>query len=332
MAPVLALLAHTGAPLEPHDAWGAWNLHPLVTLPLAAVVAAYLLGWRTGPDTPARRAAFAAGMATLTIALVSPLDAMAGTLVSAHMVQHVLLVLVAAPLLAVSAAGAAVLRGTPAAVRDGARVLRRGVGLDRRRLAQLRSPMGRWLAYVVTLWVWHASVVYGAAVENDLVHALQHATFLGTAFLVWSVILGPTRVRVSRGVALLAVFTLGLQGIFLSVLLTFATTPWYADHLSPPAGWGLDPLTDQQLAGVLMWVPAGFFHTGVALYLLVSWLRETDQRSASVHQPEAGRRQGTVPERQLDHELGEMRREAVLGDEDGSTPGVVAGPLHDEQR
>ena len=273
---MLRLLAHAGQGLEPHDVWTAWTFDPLAVLLLGGSAWAYRRGWRDGTDTALRRAAFWGALAAVAVALVSPVDAMSGVLVSAHMVQHVLLILVAAPLLAVSAPGGALLRGTPRAVRGASRVTRRAVGLDAARLRQLRSPVARWLLYVVTLWLWHASVVYGAAVENAALHALEHATFLASAFLVWSAILGPARVRVTRGLGLLGVFTLGLQGIFLSVLLTFAREPYYADHLVPPAAWGITPLEDQQLAGVLMWIPAGFVHTGIALFLLVSWLREFD--------------------------------------------------------
>lgn len=270
------LLAHAGRSLEPHDVWTAWTFDPLVVAVLAAAAVAYRRGWREGPDTPSRRTAFWCGLVAVAVALVSPVDAMSGVLVSAHMVQHVLLILVAAPLLAVSAPGGALLRGTPPGVRDAVRSGRRTVGMDVARLQRLRSPIGRWLLYVITLWVWHASVVYGLAVESAPVHALEHATFFASAFLVWSAILGPARVRVGRGLALLGVFTLGLQGIFLSVLLTFARAPYYAEYLPAPDAWGLDPLADQQLAGVLMWIPAGFIHTGVALFLLVSWLREQE--------------------------------------------------------
>jgi putative membrane protein len=283
---MVSLLAHAEQALEPHDVWTAWTFDPVVLLVLAAAAVAYRRGWREGPDTPARRMGFWGAIAAITVALMSPLDAMSGVLVSAHMVQHVLLVLVAAPLLALSAPVPALLRGTPLAVRGGARTARRAAGLNTARLQRLRSPVGRWLLYVVTLWLWHASVVYGAAVEHALVHALEHATFLASAALVWSAILGPARVRVSRGLGLLGVFALGLQGIFLSVLLTFARQPYYAEYLSPPAAWGLDPLTDQQLAGVLMWIPAGLIHTGVALYLLVSWLREHDQADDLVPAPQ----------------------------------------------
>jgi putative membrane protein len=282
------IIAHAGQPLQPHDAWWAWNLDPFTIVPLGAVVAAYVLGARPGPDTRGRRAAFAGGVVALLLALVSPVEALAGTLVSAHMVQHVLLVLVAAPLMAASAPGSAILRGLPALGRDAGRRVRRGAGLGPRRLRLLRAPAGRWLLYVVTLWIWHASVLYGAAVENELVHVLEHALFFGTGFLVWSAILGPTRVRVSRGVGLLAVFTLGLQGTLLSVLLTFAPRPWYAEYLRPPPGWGLDALSDQQLAGVIMWVPAGFIHAGIALWLLADWLRLSDPQLGTRAQPTSG--------------------------------------------
>lgn len=271
------LLATAGDALRPDEVWRAWNVDPFVFVTLALLGVLYFVGRRTGVDTPARTLAFSGAFAALFLALVSPIEAMSDTLVSAHMVQHVLLILVAAPLLALSAPGGALLRGTPPAVVHTTRVVRRAVGLTPARLQRLRSPMARWLLYVVTLWFWHASVVYGAAVENDLVHLLEHATFLGTAFLVWSALIGPPRVRVSRGLGMLAVFTLGLQSIFLSVLLTFSQKPWYAEYLSPPDEWGLDPLTDQQLAGVLMWVPAGFVHAGIALWLFVTWLRENDE-------------------------------------------------------
>lgn len=280
------LLAHAGQSLEPHDVWTAWTLDPLVLLLLAGTALAYRRGWRHGPDTPLRRAALWGGLAALVAALVSPIDAMSGVLVSAHMVQHVLLILVAAPLLAVSAPGGALLRGTPPSVRRLSRSMRRTAGLGSAGLQRLRSPVGRWLLYVVTLWVWHASVVYGWAVENAFAHALEHATFLASGFLVWSAILGPIRVRVTRGLGLLGVFTLGLQGIFLSVLLTFANEPYYAEYLAAPDAWGLDPLADQQLAGVLMWIPAGLIHTGIALYLLRSWLREFEPAEEPIAAPQ----------------------------------------------
>lgn len=278
---MLSLLAHSDAALRPHDLAGAWNLDPLVVGGLAVAAWCYRRGWRAPTDTAGRRAAFALGLAAVAIAVVSPLDALSGALVSAHMVQHVLLVVVAAPLLAVSAPSAALVRGAPERIRTRIAPVRRFLRVDAAVLRRSRALVPRWLAYVLALWLWHASVLYGLAVENRLVHALEHATFLGTALLVWSSILGPARTRAPRELGLIAVFALALQTVFLSALLTFSTSPWYEPYLTTTTAWGLDPLEDQHLAGVIMWVPAGIVHVGIGIWLLSAWLREIDRSTAT---------------------------------------------------
>lgn len=272
---MLSVLAHEGS-LQPHDLAWAWNLDPVLLVGLVAAAWAYGRGRRRTTDTPGRQRAFAGALAALAVALVSPLEALSGVLASAHMVQHVLLVVVAAPLLAWSAPGAAVMRGLPRRLRAWNRAARVGAGLDADRLRATRAPVVRWLAHVVVLWLWHASALYGAAVEHEVVHVLEHATFVGTAWLVWSVILGPARVRVPPGLALLGVFGLALQGVLLSALLTFARTPWYEPYVEAAPAWGVDALEDQQLAGVVMWVPAGLVHVAIAIALLAAWLRDVD--------------------------------------------------------
>lgn len=281
MLPVLPVLAHEGRALRPHDLAGAWNLDPVLLIGFAVVIGAYVRGWRQLGDGDGRRRAFVGAMAALLVALVSPLEALSGVLVSAHMVQHVLIIVVAAPLLARSAPGSALLRGLPGGIRRWNRTLRLGLGLDASRLRRARSPVVRWLAYVAVLWLWHASVLYGAAVEHEAVHVLEHATFLATATLVWSAVLGPARVRVAPGLALLCVFTLALQTVFLSALLTFARTPWYDAYVQHAPAWGVDALQDQQLAGAVMWVPAGLIHAAIGVALLAHWLRDLDRASSS---------------------------------------------------
>ena len=274
-----AFVAHAGAPLRPHDVWTAWQFDPFVIVGLLAVAAQHWRGWRPADGTD-RALAWWAGWTVLVLALVSPLDAVAGVLVSAHMVQHVLLVAVAAPLLALSAPGAALLRGAPGPLRRFAVSIpsRLGVGIDGLRV--LRGAAARWLLFVGAFWLWHASVLYGAAVESTWIHALEHASFLVTALALWSVLVGPRRVRVDRGQAVVMVFLLGLQSVLLATLITFASTPWYEPYSSPAPGWGLDPLADQQLAGVVMWVPSGLILTAVGILLLVRWLREIDDEGS----------------------------------------------------
>ena len=272
---MLSLLAHVGQPPAPHDAWGAWTLHPGVVVPLALLLVLHHRGRRGEHASSRRRArAFHVAWTGLVVALVSPIDAMSTALASAHMVQHVLLVLVAAPLLAVAAPMPRLLRGLPSGIARALVPVRRGpLGTVGRGLGH---PAVAWLLHVGTLWTWHAAGPYDAALAVPALHAAEHATFVLTGVLVWQAVIGPHRVRTSDGAGVLVVFGLTLQSVFLSVLLTFAGEAWYAGYASTTAAWGLTPLADQQLAGAIMWVPAGAIHVGVGLALLVGWIRSTE--------------------------------------------------------
>jgi putative membrane protein len=268
-------LAHAGVPLAPHQLWRAWTLEPAVLVGLAAVAAAYGRGLRRlwhgrGRVVTGRQVgAFAAGMAVITLALLSPLDTLAQVSFAAHMAQHMLLVMVAAPLLVLGAPGLPLtLALTPG--------WRRRLVLLRRRAAVaaglrlLSRPMVAWGLHVGVLWAWHLPTPYQLALGNDLVHAAEHASFLGTAVLFWWVAL--SRRRLAPGFAVLYLFAAALQGAALGALLTFAPTPLYPLQSSHPAGWGLTPLADQQLAGLVMWVPADLVYLGAAGVLFLRWL------------------------------------------------------------
>jgi putative membrane protein len=282
----MLILAHLGQPLAPHDLWGAWNLSPVLLLGFLLAVWAYGRGQAGGPrrdiDTWRGRW-FALALAMLGVALLSPLDTLSSALASAHMVQHLLLVLVAAPLLALSAPSGAILRGSPQVVRRAAGRWRRRLGLTRRNLRPLRHPAAVWLLHVGTLWFWHAAVPYDAALDSHPLHILEHASLLLTAVLFWQVVIGP-RVgdRVSNGLGVLLVFAMAMQTVFLSVLLTFARTPWYSGYATTTAPWGLQPLADQQLAGVIMWIPAGAVYLVAALALLVAWVRASERDGVGI--------------------------------------------------
>lgn len=288
---MLSALGHAGAPLAPHDLLTAWRFDPWIVSSLVVAGALYLRGWRP-PDGRARALAFVTGLLVVALAVLSPVEAAAGTLLSAHMVQHLLITIVAAPLLAVAAPGAAVLRGTPVAVRRRFVSARRGVGLNAGRIRHLRHPVGRFVLFVVVFWSWHASALYGAAVEHSAVHVAEHATFLGTAVLVWATIVGHPAVRVPPLLGVVTVFGLALQSVFLATLLTFSRAPWYEPYTEPAPGWRLDPVADQHLAGVIMWVPSGLFHTAVGVALVVRWLG-TDRTDSHPEHPDR-RRLGTT--------------------------------------
>ena len=214
----MLILAHPGQAPAPHDLWGAWNLDPLLILSLGLAAWAYLRGRRSGGrrDTDIWRArCFAGALVAVGIALVSPLDALSRALASAHMVQHVLLLLVAAPLLALSAPFGTLLRGSPLIVRRAGGRWRRRLRLTRANLRAVRHPATVWLLHVGTLWFWHAAAAYDAALESHFLHVLEHASFFITGLLFWGVVIG-ARVanRVSHGFAVLLVFAMAMQSVF----------------------------------------------------------------------------------------------------------------------
>ena len=280
------ILAHPGQPPAPHDLWGAWNLDPFLLGGLLLAAWAYWRGQTSGPRRPIdtwRARCFTGALVALGLALLSPLDALSGALASAHMVQHLLLLLVAAPLLALSAPSSAILRGSPLALRRASGRWRRRLGLTHGNLGVLRHTAAVWLLSVGVIWFWHAAAPYDATLDNRLLHVLEHASFLVTAVLFWHVVVGVRgAARVSGGLGVLLVFAMAMQSVFLSVLLTFARTPWYSGYAATTAPWGLDPLTDQRLAGVIMWIPAGGIYLVVALALLVTWIRATEREDVAL--------------------------------------------------
>ena len=283
---LIPVLAHPGQPPAPHDLWGAWNLHPVLLGGLLLAAWAYRRGQTSGPRRPVdswRARCFTVALVALGLALLSPLDALSNALASAHMVQHLLLLLVAAPLLALSAPSSAILRGSPPALRRASGRWRRRLGLTHGNLGVLRHPAAVWLLSVGVIWFWHAAAPYDAALDNEFLHVLEHASFLVTAVLFWQVVVGVRgAARVSGGLGVLLVFAMAMQSVFLAVLLTFARTPWYSGYAATTASWGLDQLTDQQLAGVIMWIPAGGIYLVVALALLVTWIRATEREDVAL--------------------------------------------------
>ncbi|MFP5316725.1 MAG: cytochrome c oxidase assembly protein [Acidimicrobiia bacterium] len=238
---------------------GAWTFEPGVVLGLVAAATVYARGRRRLGRRPRRTAAFVAGLAVLVVALLSPLDGHASHRFAAHMVQHLLLMSVAAPLLVLARPAAALVAGLPPALDP--RGLRGRVRLD-----LLTHPLVVWGLGTVIVWAWHMPALYDAALSSDLLHAVEHATFLATGYLFWWFVL---RRRTARPVATLVVFANGVQSSALGAVLVFASTPLYPEHT---AG-----LSDQQLAGALMWGPPAFLYLVTMGWLLVRWFGEMER-------------------------------------------------------
>ena len=296
LAPRL-LRAHEGRPLEPHDLAGAWVLEPGILIPLLLSAALYVLGvralWRSEAGRGIRRweaALFAAGWVTLAIALVSPLHALGEVLFSAHMAQHVLLMGIAAPLLVLGRPLIPFLWALPIGWRRNA-----GAGAKLRPVraawVALTQPMVAWILHATAILVWHIPVLYDATVASDAMHTFQHGSFLGTALLFWwSLIHGRER-RLGYGAAVLYLFGTVVISGGLGALLTFASRPWYVSYLGVTRAWGLTTLEDQQLAGLIMWIPAGLPYLIAALALLAAWIREAERRAERWERRELARQQ-----------------------------------------
>jgi putative membrane protein len=226
---------------------------------------------------PLEALAFACGWIAIAVALSPPLDALSDRWLTVHMVQHELLMVVAAPLVAVSAPLIAILWAVPPAIR------RTSLDAVRRRpivvaWTALTAPASVFLIHAVALWLWHLPALYDYALEHEGVHILQHLCFFGTAALFWWGIAHGRYGRIGYGAAVVYVFATVVHGGVLGALLTFSPRVWYLPYLTNhPAG--LTPLEDQQLAGLLMWVPAGLISAAGGLVLFAAWLRESDRRT-----------------------------------------------------
>ena len=253
------MLAHVG--------WYA-NASIVAAIVLCSCLYARGVPVRRRDSSGGRQVAFALGVAAIVVALVSPVDRRAESLASAHMVQHLLLVVVAAPLLVVGAATTTMLNGLPQRLRRPARRLRRFpvVVLLRRRVG---LAVG---VHVATIWFWHARGPYDAAVRSAVLHALEHVSLFGTASWAWAAVLGVRARRRQQGRAVLLLFVLSAQSAVLGALMTFAREPWYRSYRDTTTAFGMDPLTDQQLAGVIMWVPGCSAYLVGALWLLRAWI------------------------------------------------------------
>lgn len=279
------------APPVPETLWQSWNLSPTIMVALLLAAVLYGRGIKTvwqqaGPGRAVsygRVIAFALGLLTLVVALVTPLDALSEALLSAHMVQHLLLMLLAAPLLVYGVPPAALAWATPRPWRRRvARWWHRSHWLARL-WAVLSHPGVVWGLHAAAVWLWHLPSFYQAALLNETVHVLEHGSFLAAALLFWWTL--AHHGSSAPGTMILFVFTTALYSTLLGALLTFAPQVWYPAYGILPYAWDMTPLADQQLAGVIMWVPAGVVYLGAALWLLGAWLVQAEEGQRQVVRP-----------------------------------------------
>ena len=268
-----ACAAHGGEAVDAAHRWFDATLFGL----LVGVAALYGGGvariWQRAGTGRGVRAAdavrFALGMIAVAAALLSPIDALADRSFALHMIEHELLMVVAAPLLVLARPIEASVWGLP-------RDARRAVASFARRpvlvrfWAALTRPIAATLVHAIVLWVWHVPALFVAALRSLPLHVLQHFCFFASALAFWWAVAGGATRRAAP-ISLACLFATMLQTSALGAALTFAPTPWYADPWQIRA-FGLSPLEDQQLGGLVMWVPGALAYIVVALWIVATWL------------------------------------------------------------
>jgi putative membrane protein len=287
------VLIGTGVVLVSAPAWSStaersavlsdwtWPLPIIIPLLIGAVL------YGMGATKMLRRAAkpglhvksivyFVLGWISLVIALDSPIHETGEQLFWVHMTQHEILMLVSAPLLVLGRPLIPFLWALPRSWRDRVADVGRST-VFRSAWSRISSPLSAWLISALALWIWHAPWLFDRTLHNDWIHAAQHTTFLATALLFWWPLANPSPVM-GYGASLVYVFTTGLHTSILGALLTFASRPWYASYVASAPAWHLTALEDQQIGGLIMWIPAGALLLIVFLVLLVKWMNESQTR------------------------------------------------------
>jgi cytochrome c oxidase assembly factor CtaG len=276
---------HAGHPTT----WGelalAWTLEPVVVIPLVLSGWLYFRGlrrlWQGGDRGRGIQSweawCYTFGWLTLFVALVSPVHAWSRMLFSVHMTQHELLMLVAAPLLVLGRPVVPMLWGMPIGWRRSLGDAARAPWWQRFWQAAT-NPLAATLVHAAALWVWHVPALYDATIENEWIHALMHVCFLGTALLFWWSLIHGRRAVLVYGMGVLYLFLTSVESGALGALLTVARSAIYPAYAASGQSWGLTAVEDQQLAGLIMWVPAGLVYIAAGLAMFAGWLRESDRR------------------------------------------------------
>jgi putative membrane protein len=268
-------------------AWeGSWTWDPLPLASIVGISALYAVGvfrlWKTaGVGHGLRRvhvASFVAGVLALGLALLSPLDRLSDYLFSAHMSQHELLMVVAAPLIILARPFAAYLWVLP---RQGRVAV--GHWLQRPRVHWawqfLTAPLLVLVLHAAVRWIWHVPTLFEAAMQHDLLHAFQHLTFFASAALFWWALVNGRYGRAGYGLAVLFVFATAVHTSILGALISVAPRLLYPIYGSRTVSAGWAPLQDQEVAGLIMWVPSGILFLLTALALFAAWLGEAERRA-----------------------------------------------------
>ncbi len=279
----LPVSAHLASSFDRHAEFNPWTIDPVAGFLLLLTAWIYWRGCQRFRTCAAafrqRQYYFWIGWSALAVALVSPLDPMGEQLFSAHMVQHELLMLIAAPLLVISQPSSALLRGMAAPFARAFGKLARRQNI-RHIWNWIISPPVAWFIHAIGLWAWHLPSLFNAGLNNSWVHAFQHFSFLWIALVFWFALFRSRHESASAGV--LYLFTTAIHASLLGALLTFSPDVWYTPYISTATQWSLTALEDQQLGGLIMWMPAGIVFIAAGLASLMRAMQHSDSK---IYQP-----------------------------------------------
>ena len=276
--PVLAQGGHL------HGQEPGWTFDPLVVVPLGLLLFVFLAGQRRlarrSRVERRRQWLFIAGWAVLTLSLVSPLHQGGERSFTLHMIEHELIMLFATALLAASQVGGVLAWGLPAPLR---RALGGSWKMPLARLWRaLTTPVTATILQAAVMWAWHAPALFDRTLQSQPWHVAQHLSFVVSSLLFWVAMLDPRRGGYLLSAACLIATSL-VEGA-LGALMALSASPWYASYAAMGmSDIGLNPTTDQQLAGLIMWIPGGLVHGGGALVLLYAALKQSDGHAAPAH-------------------------------------------------
>jgi putative membrane protein len=281
----VASAAHAHAPGQPVDG-ASWTFDPWIVAPLVVFGGMYAIGAITlsrrrgwnGTTHNWRDLAWLVGWLSLAAALISPLHWLGERLLAFHMIEHEIIMTVSVPLIVVARPVGTWLWSLPRRVRLGVASFMQHPN-TRGAWNWLSAGRNATLLHGVAIWAWHAPALFDAAVENLVLHCLQHLSFFATAVLFWWSVFR----RSETGAAACHVFVTMLHTSVLGALMALAPRVLYQQQTSAAASWGLTPLEDQQLAGIIMWVPAGTIYAGAALALLAIWIKGASKTTGQKH-------------------------------------------------
>lgn len=288
---LLPVAAHDGVPLAPQDLMQAWHWNPLLIMGLATMAWFYSQGvktlwWRSGVGqgiTLSQALSFNGGLMVLFLAFISPLDALSSDLFTAHMVQHLLVLLAAAPLFVLGGAPLALTWSVP-------RSVQRRLGYwwrQQQDLHQIGRVLARprviWGIYVATLWLWQVPYLYKVALYDPIVHAVQHGISLVIAVLFWQILLSKGNDTLPAAVTLRFVTTTALAGVLLGLIIAFVPSLSYPVYEPTAIRWGVTPIVDQRLAGILLASMMGLVYLGIMAARWRTW--RASGRTTPTHSP-----------------------------------------------